>query len=162
MTSALSVDVENEFQDLLKEAGLLAQVIVGMDAAPEPLDEPTAWIMVSGLAPGCERIYSECEGVMELIARRVHGAAVDRMDSWHAVLLNRMAHPFPGVRTAVINADCRAQLDRFRAFRHRVRNGYGMELDRDIVQTRAREFGPTLAAFHGEVSVFLTARDAGG
>ena len=158
MTSALSVDVENEFADLLEEATLLARALDQMDGASASADEALVWVIISGLAAGCEKIYSGCERVMGLLATRLDGEAVVKTDSWHSVLLNRMARPFPGVRDAIISGECRDALDRFRAFRHRVRSSYGLHLDPDIVMERARELGPTLGAFHQEVVAFLAPR----
>jgi hypothetical protein len=158
VTSALSVDVENEFQDLLEEATLLARAVDQMAAATASADEALVWVLIAGLAAGCEKIYSGCERVMGLLATRLDGEAVVKTDSWHAVLLNRMAHPFPGVRDAIISGECRVALDRFRAFRHRVRSNYGLHLDPDIVLERARELGPTLDAFHRQGAAFLAAR----
>ncbi len=159
MTSAISVDVENEFQDILREAMLLARTLDRFGVRAEPLDDATLWAIVGGLAAGCEKIYSGCERVMDLLARRIDGEAVQKTESWHAILLNRMAHPFPGVRPAVITEDCRANLDRFRAFRHRIRSSYGMNLDTDIVLRRAAELQPALNTFYQEVTAFLAAHD---
>jgi hypothetical protein len=161
VTSTLSVEVENEFRELLAEASLLARAVAAIDVESEPADEALRWVLVAGIAAGCEKIYTGCERVMTLLARRLDGEQVERSNSWHATLLNRMARPIPGVREAVISAECRAGLDRFRAFRHRVRSSYGLRLDIDIVLDRARELGPTLGTFHREVSAFLRNRDGG-
>jgi hypothetical protein len=158
VTSVLWVDVENEFQDLLEEARLLARAVDQIEASTASADDALAWVLIAGLAAGCETIYSGCERVMVLLASRLDGDAVPKTDSWHSVLLNRMAHPFPGVRDAIISAECRAALDRFRAFRHRVRSHYGLHLDPGIVLEPARELGPTLDAFHRGVAAFLAAR----
>jgi hypothetical protein len=95
---------------------------------------------------------------MGLLATRLDGEAVVKTDSWHSVLLNRMAHPFQGVRDAIISGECRVALDRLRACRHRVRSSYGLHLDLDIVLERARGLGPTLGALRQEVAAFLAAR----
>ena len=67
---------------------------------------------------------------------------------------------FPEVRGPILSAACREDLDRFRSFRHRVRNSYGMALDGDIVVERAQELAPALVRFHDEVTPFLKGWDA--
>jgi hypothetical protein len=160
VTSPISADVESAFHDLVREAALLAQALDRFRVAHERLDEATRWVVVSGLAAGCEKIYSGCERVMDILAKRIDGMVVEKTDRWHSTLLHSMARPIPNVRSAVISEPCRAALDRFRAFRHRIRSSYGMALDADIVLERAAELGPVLKTFHREVTEFLAARGA--
>jgi hypothetical protein len=159
MASGLRVDVENEFETLLAESAMLAGVLPALNALDA--DKARRWIEVAGVAAAIEKIYSGCERVMILLAKRVDDAPIDKSDGWHATLLKRMAHDFPGVRGPILSSDCLAGLDRFRSFRHRVRNSYGVELDGDIVIDRAEELVRVLTLFHGEVSQFLTAWEGG-
>jgi hypothetical protein len=61
-----------------------------------------------------------------------------------------MTNEYPGVRGPIISAERRDRLDRFRAFRHRVRNSYGGVLDAGIVEERASELASTLAILRAE------------
>ncbi len=119
MASGLGVDIENEFKTLLEEAAMLADVLPSLSA---PTQKARRWIEIAGAAAAIEKIYSGCERVMLLLAKRVDGAAIDKSDGWHATLLKRMSNDFPEVRGPILSAACREDLDRFRSFRHRVRN----------------------------------------
>ncbi len=82
------------------------------------------------------------------------------MAGWHSALLRRMANPFPGLRgamisEAMISEECHRRLDRLRAFRHRERNTYGINLDFGIVVDRAREAVSAFAGFRDEIRAFL-------
>lgn len=49
--------------------------------------------------------------------------------NWHQELLHQMASEIPAVRPAVLTSETRDMLDRFRGFRHVVRNIYSFRLD---------------------------------
>jgi hypothetical protein len=72
-----------------------------------------------------------------------------------------MAHPFPGVRKAVISEDCHRRMDRLRAFRHRERNTDGTNLDFDIVAERSREAVVTFMIFHDDIRAFFANENSG-
>ena len=160
MTSALKVDVDNEFGSVLHEADLLARSLARLEIRAEE-DEALAWVQTAGLAAAVEKIYSGCERIMQMLAKGIDGEPVDHADGWHGALLSRMAHDYPGVRGSIISVGCRDALDRFRAFRHRVRNSYGGLLDPEIVADRAHELAPTLALFHDEVAAFFERMETG-
>jgi hypothetical protein len=131
------VDIENELADIGNEVEMLSDGIAIFrrdDAHAEPA---WSWLALQGLASGVEKVYTGCERVMAMIASDIDGAKVDRGEGWHISLLKRMAHPFPGVRDAVITEECYRALDQLRAFRHRERNTYGLILDAGIVLDRA-------------------------
>jgi hypothetical protein len=131
MASVLSAEVEHEFETRLREAALLARVL---PALRKPTDDKAhRWIEIAGVAAAIEKIYSGCERIMILLAKQVDNAPIDRSDGWRAILLNRMAHDFPGIRGAILSADCVVGLGRFRSLRHRVRNSYGVHLDGETV-----------------------------
>jgi len=50
-------------------------------------------------------------------------------ERWHRDLLEQMAREVPGVRPAALSAESAERLDEFLAFRHRVRNLYGFNLE---------------------------------
>lgn len=155
MTSGLSVDIANEFRVLKGEAELLAQALPQLQHEDSASAKAVRWIEIAGVAAAVEKLYSGCERVLLLIAKHVDGAPIDKTDAWHATLLNRMVNPFPNVRPAVLSEDCKATLDRFRSFRHRVRNNYGIDLDPDIVLERAGELLKALDTFKAEIDSFI-------
>jgi hypothetical protein len=50
-------------------------------------------------------------------------------DAWHVELLRQVAAELPGVRPPVISREMLDPLDRYRGFRHVVRNVYSYRLD---------------------------------
>jgi hypothetical protein len=159
VTSALKVDVDNEFGSVLHEADLLARSLALLESRTD-CDEAVAWLQTAGMAAAVEKIYSGCERIMQMLAKGIDGEGVDHADGWHGALLKRMANEYPEVRGPIISAQCRDGLDRFRSFRHRVRNSYGGVLDAGIVEERARELASTLASFHAEIAAFFAAWEA--
>ncbi|RAI44594.1 hypothetical protein [Rhodoplanes roseus] len=156
------VDIENELADVAREVGLLEAGVTLVREAREGTDPAWTWLAVQGLASGVEKIYTGCERIMGLIAAEIDGARIERSESWHASLLKRMSHPFPGVRDAVISETCFAALDRLRAFRHRQRNSYGFVLDVGIVLERATQTGPAFEQFRSDVTALLDRLRAAG
>ena len=77
---------------------MLEQSIGIYDQAAPKADAAWRWLTVQGLASAIEKVYTGCERVMAMIATDIDGARVDHGEGWHASLLTRMAHPFPGVR----------------------------------------------------------------
>jgi hypothetical protein len=151
------VDIENEFIEIAKEADRLSHFLSHLSPLTDERGGQAAWEAVHVCASATEKRYTGCERVMARIANEFDRAPVARSDGWHAALLRRMAHPFPGVRDAIITARCHHLLDRLRAFRHRERNTYGINLDLDIVLERSREAVETFAIFRAEVMSRLDA-----
>lgn len=147
------VDIENELTDIEREVAMLSDAV--SIYAHGPKDDPAwAWVVVQGPASGVEKIYSGCERVMAMIAADIDDAPVSHHDGWHAALLKRVAHAFPGVRDAVISDQTHQALDVLRSFRHRQRNSYGLTLDAEIVVDRARQASSAFAQFKRDVTEF--------
>src|SRR5262249_53423423 len=124
------------------------------DAFP-PVTGQESWEAGHVCASATEKIYTGCERIMSQIAREVDSAPVAHAEGWHASLLRRMAHAFPGARKEVISDECYRQMDRLRSFRHRERNTYGTNLDFDIVVERSREAVAAFALFRSDVRRFF-------
>jgi hypothetical protein len=153
---ATFVDIENEFSDIADEVAHLSRFLDRLTQSSPSAASQASWEAVHVCASATEKIYTGCERIMAQVAREVDDAPVAHSAGWHAALLRRMAHPFPGVRNAVISDECYRQMDRLRAFRHRERNTYGTNLDFDIVVERSREAVATFGVFHSNVRSFFT------
>ena len=94
------------------------------------------WIHLTAVASGIEHSYSGLEQAFKIIAAEIDGA-VPTAEDWHARLCALMFTPVPGRRPAVLPTALRADLDDLRAFRHRVRNLYGSELNAAVVREKA-------------------------
>jgi len=154
---AIFVDIENEFSDIAEEVDHLSRFLDRLGDAELSATGQASWEAARVCASATEKIYTGCERIMAKVAREVDGAPVSHAEGWHAALLRRIAHPFPGIRHSIISDACYRQLDRLRAFRHRERNTYGTNLDFDIVIERGREAVAIFGVFHEEVRSFFTA-----
>ena len=74
--------------------------------------------------------------------------------NWHQELLRQMTSEIPGVRPEVISLDLRDQLDRYRGFRHVVRNVYTYHLDSKQVEMLVLQLPPTMAQVSSELTAF--------
>lgn len=154
------VDIENEFSEIEVEVDHLSARIARLDPREPPEDMQDRWEATVICASASEKVYTGCERVMARIATEVDGVAVSHSDGWHVALLRRMAKPYPGVRGPIISGECYAVLDKLRAFRHRERNNYGINLDFGIVVERGGEAVAGFAMFSLEVRAFFGRSDA--
>ncbi len=151
----VSVDVGNELGEIAQEAARLSLRLERVGLEHLEAGSQGEWEATLVCASAAEKIYTGCERVMARLASEVDSVPVAHSEGWHATLLRRMSHPFPQVRGPIISAECHAVLDRLRAFRHRERNTYGINLDFDVVVERAREAVEGFALFRDEVRAFL-------
>jgi hypothetical protein len=86
--------------------------------------------------------YAGLERVLEVIAD-----GVDRTKpagpNWHQELLHQMASEIPAIRPAVLTPETRDVLDRFRGFRHVVRNIYSFRLDPGQIEVLIKQLPRT-------------------
>ena len=148
-------DIAAELSQIAEEAATLGRAVEVDLGAAGLTSREADWLFTQGLAAGVENVYSGCERVMVLLAKTVDGEPVAKDDGWHRALLGRLAQPRLGGRGPVITAELFHALDELRSFRHRRRNTYGLQLDRDKVVERARMAAPTVARFGAEVEAFL-------
>jgi hypothetical protein len=83
---------------------------------------------VDAVALNLHGFYAGVERLLELIAEAVDEVKPAGGD-WHRALLSQMASEISEVRPAVLAIATRNDLDRYRGFRHVVRNVYAFNLD---------------------------------
>ncbi len=152
---AIFVDVQNEFLEIAAEIRHLDAALAKLRTVRPVSGSQQAWEAGHICASATEKIYTGLERIMARIATEIDQAPVGHAAGWHRTLLQRIANPFPERRDAVISRECYERLDRLRAFRHRERNTYGLDLDLGIVLDRSAEAIAAFAAFRGEVGSFL-------
>jgi hypothetical protein len=108
---------------------------------------------VDAAALNLHGFYAGLERVFELIADSIDQIKPDG-PAWHQDLLRQMAAEVPGVRPAVLTAETRSRLDRFRGFRHVVRNVYTIHLDPEQVGLLIGQLAPTAVAVTAELHRF--------
>jgi hypothetical protein len=111
---------------------------------------------IDGVALNLHSFYTGLERIFELIS-----AEVDRTlptgPNWHQELLRRAATPIPNLRPAVISDAIRNRLDRYRGFRHVVRNIYAFEIDRELVAPLLHDLPELFAGLRAELTEFANA-----
>ena len=147
-----------EISAMLDKAG--AEAVRSKRAAQRLTDSPADalehWIHLTAAASGVEHAYSGMEQVFKIIAVEIDGA-VPAGEDWRARLCTLMFTPIPGRWPAVLPAALRADLDDLRAFRHRVRNLYGSELNTAVVKQKATRTPAVLAKVRRALRVFESA-----
>ena len=73
---------------------------------------------------------------------------------WHQELLRQMAAEIPSVRPPVLSLETRDRLDRYRGFRHVVRNVYTFNLDAEQIEVLVRQLSPTMEQTSQELLAF--------
>jgi hypothetical protein len=108
---------------------------------------------VDAAALNLHGFYAGLERLLEVIADGID-MTKPAGPNWHQELLRQMASDIPGIRPVVISPELRDRLDRYRGFRHVVRNVYTFSLDPDQVETLVRQLQPVMDLIDSELSAF--------
>ncbi len=68
--------------------------------------------------------------------------------------MHQLSAEIPSVRPAVLSSECRELLDRYRGFRHVVRNVYTYNLDSEQIGLLVQHLKPTADRVSQELMVF--------
>ena len=88
--------------------------------------------LVDAIALNLHSFYAGIERLLEVIANAIDGTK-PAGSAWHRDLLQQMTADIPSIRPAVLSPATRTQLDRYRGFRHVVRNVYSFSLDAEQI-----------------------------
>jgi hypothetical protein len=83
---------------------------------------------VDAVALNLHGFYAGVERLLEVVAEGIDQTKPAGAN-WHRELLQQLSADIPGIRPAVLSPGCRDLLDRYRGFRHVVRNVYTFNLD---------------------------------
>ena len=108
---------------------------------------------VDATALNLHGFYAGLERLLEIIAEGVDQAKPAGAH-WHDDLLRQMAAEVPGVRPPVLSQETRQRLDRYRGFRHVVRNVYTYSLDPEQIGMLVKQLAPTMARVSQELTAF--------
>ncbi len=109
--------------------------------------------LVDATALNLHGFYAGIERILEIIADVVDQSKPGGSD-WHQELLRQMSASIPGVRPPVLTTETRDQLDRYRGFRHVVRNVYTYNLDPEQVGALVVDLPNVGAATFSELEQF--------
>ena len=108
---------------------------------------------VDATALNLHSFYAGIERLLEVIAE-----GIDRTKptsaSWHRDLLQQLTTDIPSVRPAVLSFEARDRLDRYRGFRHVVRNVYTFNLDPEQIGLLVQQLQPTMVQTSQELLDF--------
>lgn len=116
-------------------------------------------LLVDATALNVHGFYAGLERVFTLVAERVDASLPDSAN-WHQDLLRQMTTELPGVRAAVLSPDLFPALDRYRGFRHVVRNVYAYVLDSRLVSVLVEDLPGTSERVRTELEAFADSLDA--
>jgi len=102
--------------------------------------------------------YSAVERLFELIARHVDRRTPSGK-TWHRILLESMARDLPEHRPAVISIASLQALDKFRRFRHLIRNVYAVNLLPEKMADLVTVLPPLWARLREELLAFASFLD---
>lgn len=120
----------------------------------------TPWSRRALKAFTVEGVYSGLEAILKIIADEVDGSLPSGV-AWHALLLETMVEPRPGVRPPVLSETSFHLLDRLRRFRHIVRNNYALDLEDEGVERNLADMRAALETFETDLRAFEAAMTGG-
>ncbi len=118
-----------------------------------------AYFYLDAIALNLHGFYAGVERLLEIIADGVDETKPTGAQ-WHQQLLRQMTSEIAEVRPAVLSPGLREQLDRYRGFRHVVRNVYTFNLDSEQIEILVRHLPETMTQLRQELLVFADFLDA--
>ena len=143
---ALSGRIRLELVELERVAERTRKIWAQATRSPDDFLVDAAALNLHGFYAGLERVF-------ESIATRVDHS-LPTGDAWHVELLRQMAAELPGVRPPVLSGALVDQLDRYRGFRHVVRNVYTYRLDARQIAPLVEDLESVEAQLRSELNAF--------
>lgn len=116
------------------------------------------YFYLDAVALNLHGFYAGLERLLEIIADGVDETKPTGAQ-WHQQLLRQMTSDIAEVRPAILSPGLRDQLDRYRGFRHVVRNVYTFNLDSEQIEILVRHLPETMAQLRQELLAFANFLD---
>lgn len=110
-------------------------------------------LYLDSVALNLHDFYNGLERIFERIAENIDEIKPEGLN-WHQEILKQMAMEIPKVRPAVISQDLREELDKYRAFRHIVRNIYAHNFKIDKIKDLMRNIDKLLNKLEENLQIF--------
>ncbi len=143
---SVAARIRQELPELDRVAQRASRAWASASTDPEDLYVDATALNVHGFYAGLERIFT-------LVAERIDGS-LPGGPNWHQDLLRQMTAEMPGVRAAVLSPDLFPALDRYRGFRHVVRNVYAYVLDPRLVAVLIDDLPEASESVRVQLAVF--------
>jgi len=149
---SVAARIRQELPELDRVARRASRAWASASRDPEDLYVDAAALNVHGFYAGMERIFT-------LVAERIDGS-LPSGPNWHQDLLRQMTAEMPGVRAAVLSPDLFPALDRYRGFRHVVRNVYAYVLDPRLVAVLVEDLPAANERLRAQLAAFADVLEA--
>ena len=113
---------------------------------------------IDAVALNLHGFYAGLERVFKIVAERID-RTVPEGGSWHQELLEQMNTELNGVRPSVLSDDARKKLDRYRGFRHVVRNAHAFEFDPEQINLLVKRLPNTADLVFKDLRAFTDTLD---
>lgn len=110
-------------------------------------------LYLDSVALNLHYFYNGLERIFERIAENIDEIKPEGLN-WHQQILKQMAMEIPKVRPAVISQDLKEELDKYRAFRHFVRNIYVHNFRIDKIKDLMGNIDKVLSELEKELRIF--------
>jgi len=110
-------------------------------------------LYLDSVALNLHDFYSGLERIFERVAENIDETKPESLN-WHQQILKQMAMEIPKVRPAVISQDLKEELDKYRAFRHIVRNIYAHNFRIDKMKDLMGNIDKILSELEKELRIF--------
>jgi len=110
-------------------------------------------LYLDSVALNLHDFYSGLERIFERVAENIDEIKPESLN-WHQQILKQMAMEIPKVRPAVISQDLKEELDKYRAFRHIVRNIYAHNFKIDKIKDLMGNIDKVLSELEKELRIF--------
>lgn len=140
--------------ELQDDRARVARVVSEFDTARVALLDPACdTLRIYGAAALIESFYTGMEKALRRIAQTLGGMPTG--DAWHRDLLSSMTLSIDDLRPAVLARGTASLLDAFLAFRHRFRNLYVFDLEREPMIALLDRGPAAQAAFDTDIDGFV-------
>lgn len=110
-------------------------------------------LYLDSVALNLHDFYNGLERIFERIAENIDEIKPEGLN-WHQEILKQMAMEIPKVRPAVISQGLREELDKYRAFRHIVRNIYAHNFKIDKIKDLMGDIDKVLNKLEENMRIF--------
>jgi len=110
-------------------------------------------LYLDSVALNLHDFYNGLERIFERIAENIDEIKPEGLN-WHQQILKQMAMEIPKVRPAIISQDLKEELDKYRAFRHFVRNIYAHNFRIDKIKDLMGNIDKVLSELEKELRIF--------
>jgi hypothetical protein len=116
-------------------------------------------LYIDATALNIHGFYAGLERIFTLVAERIDDS-LPNGPNWQQDLLRQMTAEIPGIRAAVLSPDLFPTLDRYRGFRHVVRNVYAYVLDPRLVAVLIEDLPKANEQMRAELAAFADSPEA--